>query len=137
MQLPAPTERLAGCLWLPRLIAKARLLERGELPPEYAARFGHPTGVDGQFFAFFGLEAAAVRAVSTRTDAQVAAWFRALPRGTAADIEQWNQLALNLGRPGFPMGDRLALGKATVYAHLDPTGIDTIFGLLEADERKL
>ena len=39
MKLPSPRETLAGCVWLPRLLAKARQFQRGELPPDYAARF--------------------------------------------------------------------------------------------------
>ncbi|MBW8864192.1 MAG: hypothetical protein JF609_04565, partial [Verrucomicrobia bacterium] len=55
MKYPTPREQLAGCLWLPRILAKARLLQRNELPPEYAARFCHATGVDGQFLLHFNL----------------------------------------------------------------------------------
>ena len=43
-------------MWLPRIIAKARLLESGALPAEYADRFCHPTGVDAQFLRFFELK---------------------------------------------------------------------------------
>jgi hypothetical protein len=56
MKLPSPMEKLAGCVWLPRIIAKARLLKRGELAPDYVPRFCHPTGIDGQFISFFMLE---------------------------------------------------------------------------------
>ena len=54
--LPPPRATLAGCMWLPRIIAKARLLQSGALPSEYETRFCHPTGVDAQFLKFFGLE---------------------------------------------------------------------------------
>jgi Domain of unknown function (DUF5069) len=46
MVIPAPRERLAGCIWLPRIIAKARLQQLGQLPREYQARFGAPSSVD-------------------------------------------------------------------------------------------
>jgi hypothetical protein len=55
INLPSPRATLGGCMWLPRIIAKARLLESGALPAEYADRFCHPTGVDAQFLRFFEL----------------------------------------------------------------------------------
>jgi hypothetical protein len=53
--IPLPRDRLAGCVWLPRILAKARMLKTGNLPPEYEARFCHPTGVDGLFLPHFAL----------------------------------------------------------------------------------
>lgn len=41
MNLPSPYQTLANCAWLPRIIAKARLLNAASLPDEYAARFCH------------------------------------------------------------------------------------------------
>ncbi|CAM2768660.1 DUF5069 domain-containing protein [Rariglobus hedericola] len=134
MKLPAPREQLAGCVWLPRILAKARLLNAGELAPDYAARFGHASGVDGQFLAFFELTADEVRAVAAAggDDETVAAWFAV--RTQAARTSEWNRVAVNLGRAGFPMAERLPVALATTYAHLNGRGLETVFAVLEADE---
>lgn len=135
MKLPSPRERMAGCVWLPRLLAKARHLQRGELPPDYAARFCHSTGVDGHFMAHFDLSRDELLDIAERSDDAVALWFRSRPAGGADCIEAWNEIALNLGRPGYPMAERLPLAKTTTYRHLDTEGMTTVFEILEADER--
>lgn len=132
--LPRPMDALAGCVWLPRIIAKARLLRSGRLPEEYASRFCHPTGVDWQFLSFFGLNRDAVSQAAALPDDGVARWFSSLPGATAGRIAEWNRIAPNLGRPGFPMADRLPVALATTYAsvaHLKPK---TVFEALDADE---
>jgi hypothetical protein len=133
-RLPAPRDRLAGCIWLPRIIAKARLLLAGRLPADYAERFCHPTGVDGQFLSFFGLDRAALLAVADESDDAVAAWFAARPAASSARIAEWNELSVNLGRPGFPMANRLPIAKATSYKYLNTGEMETVFEVLEADE---
>src|SRR5262245_23220156 len=55
MKLPSPAATLAGCVFLPRIIAKARAIKTGVLPEEYAVRFGAPDSIDGLFLAFFDL----------------------------------------------------------------------------------
>lgn len=125
---------MAGCLWLPRIVAKARLAKRGELDPEYAARFCHPTGVDGQFTAFFRLTKENLLAVCDSTDAEIAAWFRSLESASDARIQEWNHLAMNFGRAGFPMAERLPIGLATTYKYLSDRKLETVFAVLEADE---
>jgi hypothetical protein len=135
MNLPAPKARLANCVWLPRILAKARLLQRGELPPDYAERFGHPTGVDHLFLNHFHLQRDDIVTVAGRTDQEVAAWFTARPEGRTESIAQWNDTALNLGRPGYPLAERFPIAKATVYKNVESTGMTTVFELLEADDR--
>ena len=97
-KLPNPRERLAGCIWLPRIVAKARLALGGALPPEYNERFCHPTGVDGQFLSYFGISREELLAISEETDDRIAAWFATLPQATPERIERWNRIAVNLGR---------------------------------------
>jgi hypothetical protein len=116
-------------------MAKARLLAAGALPPDYSARFCHPGGTDGQFLSFFLLDRESIVAASVRSDDQIAAWFAGLPSAPSSRIEEWNHLAVNLGRPGFPLAERLPLALATTYAsiaHLRK--FETVFELLEADE---
>lgn len=135
MKLPAPQDTLANCVWLPRLLAKARRLKDGSLPPDYAARFCHPTGVDAQFLAFFQLTPEALQAAAACSDADAVAWFTWLPTVNPARIAEWNHIAVNLGRPGFPLAERFPIAKTTTYKHIDSAGMETVFELIEADER--
>jgi hypothetical protein len=106
----------------------------GGLPADYASRFCHPTSVDGHFLAFFGLDRVAVMAAGAGSDDEVSRWFLALPSAQAARIGEWNHVAVNLGRPGFPMADRLPVALATTYGHLARRKFDTVFDVLDADE---
>ncbi|HZI31860.1 MAG TPA: DUF5069 domain-containing protein [Candidatus Binatia bacterium] len=135
MKLPGPRETLAGCVWLPRILAKARGLMRGDLPPDYQARFGSPTGVDGIFMAHFHLTRDDILVAAARPDAEVAAWFSSHTNPT--QIAEWNRIALNLGRSGFPMAERFSLALSTTYRHVDPRGKTTVFEILEADEKNV
>ena len=116
-------------------MAKARLSIAGQLPPEYASRFGHPTGTDGQFLSFFQITKEDLLKICGRSDAAVAVWFLALPTVSPSRINEWNHLAVNLGRPGFPMAARLPIALATVYKHLAGGKYGTVFEILEADEK--
>lgn len=134
MNLPLPEAQLAGCVWLPRIIAKARALRKGELPEDYVIRFGAVDGVDGLFLRFFDLTKEQIAAVADQPDAAVARWFENLPTVSAKRIEDWNHVGANLGRPGFPLADRLPIGPQSKYAHLAGRNIQTIFAMLSADE---
>jgi uncharacterized protein DUF5069 len=135
INLPSPYERLADCVWLPRIIAKARLLINGSLAPEYEARFCHSSGVDGQFIAFFGLTRDDLLRIAPREDCGVEAWFKGLPGVSPSRIADWNHTAVNLGRPGFPMAERLPIGLASTYKHLGDINLETVFDVLVADEK--
>src|SRR5262245_16870457 len=134
VNLPTPRATLAGCMWLPRIIAKARLIESGALPAEYAARFCHPTGVDAQFLRFFELEKEDIIRASRGTDEHVASWFGNLTAAHPSLVAEWNELAPKLGRPGFPMAERLPIALATTYKHLEPSRFSSVFEVIEADE---
>jgi hypothetical protein len=134
MKLPPPRQQLAGCIWLPRIIAKARALSRGELEPDYAARFCHPGGIDGQFLSFFRLAREGILSASGGTDEQVISWFHSLESAADERVAEWNRIALNLGRPGFPMAERMEPALATTYKHLNSRKFETVFEVLEADE---
>jgi len=135
MNLPRPSDRLADCVWLPRIIAKARLVSSGSLPDEFVQRFCHPSGVDGQFLAFFLLTKEEVIAASLRNDEEVEHWFLSSPERRAR-VQEWNHVAVNLGRGGFPMHDRLPVALATTYKHLAGQQFETVFEVLEADEKE-
>lgn len=134
MTLPNPHKRMAGCMWLPRIIAKARLLQADMLPDDYMLRFCAATGVDGQFLTFFGLSRQDVLAMAPQTNSKVLAWFKTLPTAKPSRIKKWNVLAESLGRPGMPMADRLEYAKNTVYKDLDTSNVETIFQMIELDE---
>lgn len=136
MSLPKPTDSLAGCFWLPRLITKARRWETGLLAPALAERFCHSGGVDGQFLSFFHLAQSDIVATSRWDDAAVAEWFLS-EENRRSHIVAWNELAVNLGRPGYPMAERMNEALATSYAHLGRKDFATVFEVLEADDAKL
>ena len=133
MNLPTPYNTLANCVWLPCILAKARLLKSGNLPPDYEARFCNPTGVDGQFLAHFNLSRDDILSAAELPEEQVTAWL--LARTSPDRIEQWNNLAPNFGRAGYPLAERLPIGLATTYKHLADRGFTTIFELIDADEK--
>ena len=134
--LPAPREPLDGCVWLPRFLAKARWLLSDQLPPEYAERFGHPDGVDGNFFRFFGVTHEQMMDALRRdsSDHGFVTWFLKLPGIDEDRIEAWNRFAEQLGQPGHPMADRLAEVLPKMADRFDPSKIHSIFDLITADE---
>jgi hypothetical protein len=135
MKLPRPTDRLAGCVWLPRILSKARHLQRGTLPADYAANFCHPKGVDGLFLAHFGLSREDIISAATLSDDEVAKWFLARTGMSEKRIEEWNQTALNLGRPGYPMAERFVAALASTYKNVAGRGLTTVFEVLDEDEK--
>ena len=135
--LPRPKDRLADCVWLPRIVAKARLLAAGQLPAAYEQRFGAANGVDGHFLAFFRLTRGDIESAARLSDSGVALWFTSLPSVTREGVERWNHVAVNLGRPGYPMAERLPVALSTTYAHLAGRNIESVFDALEADESNL
>lgn len=134
MMLPRPTDQLAGCVWLPRILAKARLLQKALLPPDYAARFCHPSGVDGHFLAHFGLNRDEIVAAAAKPDDAAAAWFRS--RASDDAIRRWNETSVNFGRPGYPLADRFPVALATIYKNYASRGFTTVFEVLEADDKE-
>lgn len=107
LTLRKPREALAGCMWLPRFIDKCRLHFAGTLPPDYQIAFCSPHGIDGIFLAHFGVTPAEMQTAirTARTDEEVARWFCDQPGSTVEKIRLWNELAPNIGQPGYP-GER-------------------------------
>ena len=133
MKLPCPIEKLAGCVWLPRILAKARLLRNGALPEDYAARFCAPNGVDGVFLAHFSLSREDIVSAAALSDDEASDWFTS--RNRIECVKQWNQIAVNLGRRGYPMAERFPVALTTTYKQVDSRGLTTVFQVLEADEK--
>ncbi len=107
LTLRKPREALAGCMWLPRFIDKCRLHFAGTLPPDYQIAFCSPHGIDGIFLAHFGVTPAEMQTAirTARTDEEVARWFCDQPGSTVEKTRLWNELAPNIGQPGYP-GER-------------------------------
>lgn len=115
-------------------MAKARLITSGELSSEYAPFFCHPKGVDGQFLSFFSISREQIVDVAQRNDQAVEAWFQALPQVSPDRIEEWNHLAGNFGRSGFPMEEQLKKGLENSYSQVAHLNLDNVFDVLDADD---
>ncbi len=115
--LPKPTDQLAGCVWLPRFVAKARRHREGRLEGDYLLAFCHPRAVDGHFLAHFGLDKeSALDAISkAATDHELEQWFTALPGVTKERIAAWNEFAPKIGSPGHPGERELAFMLRRIY----------------------
>ncbi|MGC4074836.1 MAG: DUF5069 domain-containing protein [Nibricoccus sp.] len=132
-----PTDKLAGCMWLARLTEKIRLKLAGNLDDDFQLPFCHPRATDGLFFAHFELtkdEIIPVVAASGGEDEKVAVWFLARRENMPEKIAAWNQIAPQLGRPGFPGEGVLAIAKKRIYKGPPDPRIDSIFLLIAADE---
>ncbi len=136
MKLSSPRAKLADCMWLARIWSKAKLLASNELPLSYEPFFCHPKGVDGQFLNFFAVDRDQIVGIAQLSAQEVENWFLGLPRVDSSRIEKWNHVAENLGRPGFPMHEQFKKGLATSYSHVAQSNPETIFDVLEADDRQ-
>lgn len=132
--LPPPREELFGCMWLPRIRAKAQLIENDALPDPYKRAFCHREGVDGHFLSHFNLERDALLAACHLPDDEFEHWFMGLPDNNEGHIATWNMLAVNLGRPGYPMAERFQWAMGQYYTHLVDQQLETVFTMIEADE---
>ena len=139
MTLRSPAARLADVCWLPRFIDKARAHLDGTLPPAYARRFGDSKGMDGAFLRFFGLtKEAFVEAVraANGSDIRVAKWFYGQPGVTDKTVEEWNAIAPEFGRPGQPGYEVFQWALQNIYKGAPYSGHESIFEVIEADERQ-
>ena len=135
--LRLPRETLAGCMWLARLVDKARLQKAGALPMDYARFLGHPRGVDGRFLSHFGLDRdEAIQSLGNADDDLAAAeWFLHQDGVSEAAILSWNGIAVNLGRPGFPGEAELPLIiRLFIGGRPGSDAIGSFFEAIEFDE---
>ncbi len=136
MKLPHPEERLAGCVWLPRMAAKIRIFSAGDLPVSYRIAFGSRIGVDGYFLRHFHLSMAQVVATvrSASNDEAVANWFLQRPFVSPHAIALWNSCALKLGARGQPGFLTLCIVKGFLYPKSRFRRVGSIFEAIEVDE---
>ena len=135
----SPFDKLAGCYYLARLADKIRLELLGQLSEDYRPYLFHPHGADTRFMKFFALDKdELVEAVkSTNSDAVLADWFT---RRAALDDEKrnrWNELAVKLGKSGYPMFKTLIWAKENLLPKCSDPRIDTVFKAIEWDEGRL
>lgn len=136
MKLPHPKAQLAGCVWLPRLVAKIRVFLSGKLPVSYRVAFGSRVGVDGYFLRHFRLTMPQVMAAVRRasTDDEVATWFLRRPSVTPHSITDWNAFALKLGAAGQPGHLTLQIVKWFLYPKSRFGAVGSIFEAIAIDE---
>ena len=140
MNLRSPFEQLAGCNHLARLTDKIRLHLAGQLPEDYQKPLFHARGVDGFFMNHFGLskeELLAAAQASNHDDAVMAAWFESRIGKDEEKKKSWNELSVNLGKPGQPMHETLAWAKKKWNFPADGPGLGSVFKSIEWDEGRL
>jgi hypothetical protein len=123
LNLRRPTAKLADCVWLPRFIDKARHHLAGTLDPDFVRPFCHPLATDGVFLGHFELSKDEILDVIARSkgdDALVAEWFRQRPQSGAEKVAAWNELAPNIGKPGFPMHRGFSWMLRQLYGGVPP-----------------
>jgi uncharacterized protein DUF5069 len=136
----SPFEKLAGCCHLARFTDKIRLHLAGNLPKDYQGPLFHERGVDGFFIRHFDLtkeELLAAVQASNYDDAKVATWFEARISNDEQRKQSWNELSVNLGKPGQPMHETLAWAKKKYNFQCDDPGIDSVFKTIEWDEGRI
>jgi hypothetical protein len=129
----SPYESTGDLLYLPRMLDKIRMMQRGELPDEYHANLGR--GFDQNLCDFLRVPYAEVAAQteSGLDDAAVLAWCcQHGRRPDAQEIHVWNEYMRKRGWNddySARLQSRLAgLGMA------DRSDVQTMFDLLEVDE---
>lgn len=136
MKLRRPEDKLAGCMWLPRFIDKARHAAAGTLHADYQRAFGSPLGIDGVFFAHFALKQEEILEAIRReqSDEAIGAWFVARPQSDAEKVRAWNELAPNIGKPGFPGHRTFQWGLRHIYAGCTDPRVTSGFTAIAWDE---
>ena len=136
----SPFKELAGCYHLGRITDKVRLHLAGILPEDYQMPLFHERGVDGFFMRHFGLakeELLAAVQASGSDDGKVAAWFETRISSDEQKKKSWNELSVNLGKPGQPMHETLAWAKKKYGFQCDDPNIDSVFKTIEWDEGRI
>lgn len=138
LSLPKPTDELAGCVWLPRFIAKIRRYQEGRLEGDFLLAFCHPRAVDGHFLRHFDLdrESALSAVLAASTERELEHWFTALPGVTEERIAAWNEFAPKIGSPGHPGERELVFMLRRTYGDAIPEeAMRSSFDAILWDER--
>jgi hypothetical protein len=129
----SPYDRASDVLYLPRMLDKIRMKQRGELPEEYHANMGK--GFDKNFCDFLHVDYGdvVVQTESGLDDAAVLAWCCDHGRKPdAQEIHVWNEYMRKRG-----WNDEYSERLKSRLEGLGMAGrgdVQTMFDLLEADE---
>jgi len=136
MNLRRPTDELAGCCWLARMVDKVRATHQGNIPFLYRLALGSLIGIDGHFLRHFGLSYRQFRkaVIENRNDENLAQWFQHQPKVTASRINNWNAFAPKIGTPGYPASLLRHLIKWILYPKSIRHPVDSLFEMIDQDE---
>jgi len=139
-KIRSPLQKVAGCYYLGRLTDKIRLELAGQLSEDYRPYLFHRHGADTKFMTYFGLAkeeiVEAVKASNT-DDTRMAAWFVQRTGLDEKKLNTWNELAVNLGKQGYPMAKTLVWAKENLLPRCTDPTIDTVFKAIEWDEGRI
>jgi gluconokinase len=128
-------DKVAGIVWVPRMLDKIRLRAKGELPADFQANVGK--GFDLRCVRFLGVSHDAVveRVLKGETDEQVIAWcLQNGSRPTEDQILIWNEF---MSKRGWRDTDSPA---AKLQEHKEKSGLGqrddimTFFDYYDVDE---
>lgn len=136
MKLRRPHDALGGCIWLPRFIDKARHHLAGTLAKDYQGAFCNPLGIDGVFLGHFAVKRDEILDMLRReaNDEAVGQWFVSRPDASPEKIRLWNELAPNIGSPGFPGERMFKWTMKHIYPGCSDVRVTTIFRAIAWDE---
>ena len=136
MKLRLPTDTLADCCWLARMVDKVRASHQGTLPLLYRLSLGSPLGIDGFFLRHFKFSYRPFRVAVLQTpqDKDLAQWFLSQPGVNAETIAKWNEYGPRLGTPGYPGSMLRHIIKWFVYPKAVREPVDSMFDMIEQDE---
>ena len=129
----SPYDSIGDVLYLPRMLDKIRMKQRGELPEDYHANLGK--GFDKNLCDFLHVAYADVvaRTESGLDDAAVLAWcFDRGRRPDAQEIHVWNEYMRKRGW-NDDYSERLK-SRLEGLGMADRADVQTMFDLLEVDE---
>ena len=129
---------LAGIVWLPRFVDKARHHLAGSLHPDFSRPFCHPLATDGVFLAHFEIdrnEILWVIADSRGGDEPIGGWFMQRPQCSTERVREWNSLAPNIGKEGYPVRRGFLWVLRHYYGGVAPDPrVDSAFTAIAYDE---
>ncbi len=136
MKYRRPSDKLAGCCWLGRMVDKIRASQQGNLPLLYRLSLGSTIGVDGYFLRHFGLSFPQLRnaIIESQNDEYLAQWFLDQPGVNASIIAKWNIYGPKLGTSGYPVSHVRHVIKWFIYPKSIRHPVDSLFEMIEQDE---
>lgn len=129
----SPYEKEGDLVWVPRMLDKARLMQRGELAEDYQPNLGK--GHDGRCCQFLRVDYEDIKrqVVEEKSDAEILSWcFENGRRPDELDTELWNGFMAKLG--WADRASEFLAKRKQDYGMEDRDDIQTLFQLMDADE---